>query len=149
MNSTGTIDERHQYRLVLCGHKALEAGAVCVVLMVQGHVADLTLAHLAIAAKTGLLAVSPMLALTFSRYAVHLVNRWTAAGLFGVCTFLGDAVSHGSHYPGAYTEAAMTAVGAAAFSLAVSYTPIGKRIDRLAERFLGEETAASIRPLTE
>src|SRR5262245_18541908 len=44
--------ESHHFRLVLCGHKAVEAGAVCLVLMVQGHLADVTLAHLAIAAKT-------------------------------------------------------------------------------------------------
>lgn len=33
----------HQFRLVLCGHKAVEAGAVCLVLMVgAGHLGDVT-----------------------------------------------------------------------------------------------------------
>jgi len=64
------------------------------VLMVQGHLGDVTLAHVGIAAKTGLLAVSPALALTFSHYARHLLNRWTSATFLGVCTFVADALIH-------------------------------------------------------
>lgn len=129
------MTRQRQFRLVLCGHKAVEVGAVCLVLMVQGNLAEVTLAHFLIATKTGLFAVSPALGITFTRYARHLVNRWTSAAILGVCTFVADALSHGSHYPGAYMEAALTALGAAAFSLVVSYTPIGKRIDHLAEGF--------------
>ena len=130
------LPERQQFRLALCGHKAVEAGAVCVILMVQGHLLDVTLAHVAIAAKTGLLAVAPALWLTFTSYARHFVNRWSSSAFFGVCTFAADAVIHASHYPGAYTEAALTGAGAFLLSLAVSYTPVGKRIDRMAETFL-------------
>ena len=127
----------HQFRLALCSHKAAEAGAVCLLLMVQGNLPEATLGHFAIAAKTGLLAVSPALAVTFTRHARHFVNRWTSAAFLGVCTFVADAVAHPSHYPGAYAEATLTGLGAAAFSVVVSYTPLGKRIDRLAETFLG------------
>jgi hypothetical protein len=136
MNVSHLVNERHQVRLVLCGHKAVEAGAVCVVLMVQGHLVDITLAHLAIGAKTGLLAVSPVLGITFSRYARYFVNRWISSAFLGACTFFADAAIHPSHYSGAYTEAMLTGVGALAFSLAISYTPIGEHIDRLAEAFL-------------
>jgi hypothetical protein len=129
------LPERHQYRLVICGHKAVEAGAVCVLLMVQGQLLDLTLTHLAIAAKTGLLAVSPALGMTFTRYAHYFANRWMSSAFLGICTFLADAVSHQSHYPGAYTEAALTGLGAFVFSVVVSYTPLGRRFDRLAETF--------------
>jgi hypothetical protein len=140
------LHERHQYRLVLCGHKAVEAGAVCLLLMVQGDIAGITLTHLGIATQTGLLAVFPALGLTFTHYARYFANRWIASGLLGVTTFLADAVMHGSHYPGAYTEAALTAIGAFLFSLAVSFTPLGKRIDGLAESFsnhrgVGEQAA--------
>ena len=115
----------------MCGHKAVEIAAVCVLLMVQGDLAGATLTHLAIAGKTGLLGVSPILGVTFTRYARLLTNRWASASLLGLCTFAADALVHDSHYPGALTEAALTAVGAFAFSLVVSYTPVGKRIDRL------------------
>ena len=126
---------KHQFRLVLCGHKAVEVGAVCLVLMVQGHLVDLTLTHLAIATKTGLLAVSPALGVTFTRQARYFANEWATSAFIGVCTFLADAVIHESHYPGEYTEAALTGLGAFAFSVALAYTPVGRKIDRLAEHF--------------
>ena len=129
------IHEKHQYRLVLCGHKAVEAGAVCLLLMVQGDLAGITLTHLGIATQTGLLAVFPALWLTFTRFAQHFANRWTSSAFLGVTTFAADALIHGSHYPGAYTEAALTGLGAFGFSLAVSFTPLGRRIDGLAEAF--------------
>jgi hypothetical protein len=134
MNLRGLHDKRHQFRLVLCGHKAAEAGAVCLVLMVQGHLAEVTLAHLLIATKTGLLAVAPALGLTFTPYARHFANKWTASTFLGLCTFLADAAIHGSHYEGAYTEAALTGVGAFLFSMAIAFTPVGKRMDHMAER---------------
>jgi hypothetical protein len=140
------LHEKHQYRLVLCGHKAVEAGAVCLLLMVQGDIAGITLTHLGIATQTGLLAVFPALGLTFTRYARHLTNRWTASALLGATTFAADAMIHGSHYPGAYTEAALTGAGAFIFSLVVSFTPLGKRIDALAESFLEHRGTGVSRP---
>jgi hypothetical protein len=106
MNMRHLFNERQRYRLVLCGHKAVETGAVCLVLMVQANLAAITLGHVVIATKTGLLAVVPALAVTFTKYARHILNRWTASAFLGVCTFLADAVIHPSHYPGKYTEAA-------------------------------------------
>ena len=103
--------------------------------MVQGNLLALTAAHFLIATKTGLLAVSPAVGLTFTKQARHLVNRWTASALLGICTFAADALVHQSHYPGEYTEAALTGLGAFLFSLAISYTPLGKKIDHLAEDF--------------
>jgi len=121
----------------------VEVGAVCLLLMVQGHLGEVTLAHLAIASKTGLLAIFPALGVTFTRYAHHLGNRWTAAVFLGICSFFADAAIHGSHYPGAYTEAGLTALGAFVFSIAISYTPLGKRIDHLAEAFLNQKRSAA------
>jgi hypothetical protein len=133
--------EKHQFRLALCGHKAVEVGAVCVLLMVQGDLAGVTLTHLAVASKTGLLGVCPLLGVTFTQHAGRLADRWTVSALVAVCTFFADAMIHASHYPGAYTEAACTAVGAFVFSLAVSFTPLGRRIDRLAESFVHQQAA--------
>jgi len=130
------LHERHQFRLALCGHKAVEAGTACLVLMVQGQLGDITAAHLLIASKTGLLAVLPVLGITFTHHARHLVNRWTSSLFLGICSFAADAAIHTSHYPGKYTEAALTAIGAFLFSLLISFTPIGKQIDGLAEAFL-------------
>jgi len=136
MNLRHILHSKHQFRLVLCGHKAVEVGAVCLVLMVQGHLLDVTLAHLVIAGKTGLLSVSPALVVTFTGYARYFANKWASAAFLGGCTFLADSMIHASHYSGQYTEAALTGAGAFVFSLALAYTPVGKRIDRLAETFL-------------
>ena len=127
------MHKKHQFRLAVCGHKAVEVGGVCMILMVQGNLSGLTLGHVGIASQTGLLAVVPVLGVTLTRYARHLTNRWMSSVFLAVCTFVADAAIHASHYPGAYTEAAFTAVGAFVFSVAVSYTPVGRRIDRLAE----------------
>ena len=131
----GWLHQKHQFRLSLLGHKAAETGAACLVLMVQGQIAQTTLSHFLVATETGLLTVLPLLGVTLTRHAHHFANRWTAAILVAICAFFSDAVIHGSHYPGAYTEAALTSVGAAVLSVIVSYTPIGRRIDRLAESF--------------
>jgi hypothetical protein len=129
------LQDRNRYRAVLFGHKAVEAAAVCMILMVQGDLAAITMTHLAIATKTGVLAVIPALIVTFTTYVRHFVNRWTTSAFFGVCTFAADALVHQSHYPGELTEAALTGLGAFVFSIAVSYTPVGRKIDRLAETF--------------
>lgn len=130
------MHKRQQYRLVLCGHKAAEVGTACLALMVQGNVADLTLGHFAVASKTAVLALFPALGVTFSRYAGVMTNRWTSAVFLGACGFAADVLVHESHYPGAYTEASLTAVGGAILSLLVSYTTIGRRIDHLAEHLI-------------
>jgi hypothetical protein len=133
MNVRRWFHERHQFRAALCGHKVVEAGGVCLLLMVQGNLLALTPAHFALAGKTGLLAVLPAMAVTFTPFARHFVNRWTSSAFLGVCTFLADAAVHRSHFGGQYGEAALTGLGAFVFSVLVSYTPVGKSIDRLAD----------------
>jgi hypothetical protein len=107
--------------------------------MVQGQLPQITLGHAFIASETGVLTVFPLLGLTLTRHARYFVNRWLSAGLVAVCSFFADSVIHGSHFPGAYTEAAMTAAGAFLLSVVVSYTPAGKQIDRLAAAFVRKE----------
>jgi len=132
------LHQKHRFRLSLLGHKAAETSAACLLLMVQGQIAQATLGHVLVASETGILTVLPLLGVTLTRHARHFANRWTAALLVCVCAFFADALLHGSHYPGAYTEAALTAAGAALLSIAVSYTPLGRRIDRMAESFVHE-----------
>ena len=136
MTSSAGLDPKQKYRLVLFGHKAAEVGAVCVLLMVQGHLLDATLTHFAIAGKTGVLATVPLVGVTLTRHARVMANRWISSALIGACGVAADVISHGSHYPGAYTEAVLTGLGAFAVSVVVSYTPLGHRIDRFAEAFI-------------
>jgi len=136
MDLKALIHKKCRFRLMLCGHKAVETGAACLVFMVQGELGQATAGHFLIASKTGVLTVLPLLGITLTRHARHFANRWMSAIFVGVCAFFADAVIHGSHYPGAYTEAALTSTGAFALSVMISYTPAGKQIDRLAEAFL-------------
>jgi len=136
MNLVRLLHKKHQFRLALCGHKVVETGFACFMFMVQGQVSETTLGHFLIASQTGVLTVFSLLGITLTRHARHFANRWVSALFVAVCAFLADALVHGSHYLGAYTEAALTALGAFALSIAVSYTPVGKQMDGLAESFL-------------
>lgn len=133
MNLPRWFHEGHQFRAALCGHKAMEAGGVCLLLMVQGNLLALAPEHFLLASKTGLLAVFPAIAVTFTRYGRHLSNRWTSSAFLGMCAFLADSAVHRSHFAGKFGEAAVTGLGAFVFSVAVSYTPVGRFVDRLAD----------------
>jgi hypothetical protein len=136
MDLRSFIHKRHRFRLVLCGHKAVETVAACLLFMVQGQLGQATVGHFLTAAKTGALTLLPLLGITLTRHAKYFVNRWISALFVAACAFFADAVIHGSHYPGAYTEALFTAGGAFALSIIISYTPVGRQIDGLAEAFL-------------
>src|ERR1043166_2453836 len=103
MNLTKYLHRRHQFRLALCGHKAVETGAACLLLMVQGQLAEATFGHFLIASQTGILTVFPLLGITLTRHARHFTNRWMSSLFVAVCAFFADAVIHESHYLGAYT----------------------------------------------
>jgi hypothetical protein len=130
------LHEKHRYRLAVCGYNAFETSAVCLALMVKGSLLSLTLGHFATASRTGVLAILPVLGLSMTRQAALLAGRWTAPIIAGLCGFGADVLTHPSHFPGAYTEAALTALGTFVLSIGVSRTPVGRYIDRLAETFL-------------
>jgi hypothetical protein len=141
MNLGKYFHSKNQFRALLLGHKAMEVAVVCLLVMVKGHIGDVTFTHVIIATKTGLLTVCPALGVTFTRYARLFANRWASSAFVGVCTFFADAIIHPSHYSWGYTDAVLTAIGAFVFSVLVSYTPIGKQADRLAETFLHGHSA--------
>src|SRR5262245_44861559 len=121
MNLKSLIHKKHQFRLALFGHKAVETGAACLLLMVQGQLGQATLSHFLTASETGVLTVFPLLGITLTRHARHFTNRWLSAILVAICAFFADALIHRSHYPGEYTEAALTALGAFALSVITSH----------------------------
>ena len=137
------VKKQHQFRAALCAHKAAEVAGVCMVLMVQGSLAGLTLGHVGIATQTGLLAIVPVLGVTLTRWARHLVNRWTSSALLALFTFFADVAIHASHYPGVYTEAALTGIGAFFFSVVISFTRLGQYIENLGESLVHHGTHGS------
>ena len=122
MPATTTQSSGTAFRIALCTHKAAEGAGVCMLLLVQGRLTEISGAHVAIASETGLLAILPALVLTFTDYVRHLTTRWSSSLFIGACGFFADALVHGSHYPGAYTEAALTGLGTTLASVLISYT---------------------------
>jgi hypothetical protein len=121
----------------MCADQGVQVAAVCLLLMVRGDVWNLTATHFLTAAGTATVAIAPPLVVTFTRYARVLVSsRWWSGLFSGFCGFIADVVVHPSHYSGAYTEAALTGLGTMLLSVAISYTPVGKRVERLGEVFL-------------
>jgi hypothetical protein len=93
---------------------------------------NVTFGHFLIASKTGVLTVFPLLGITLTGMHDTLLTG-------GCPHFLSRRVRSSRMlsftnliYAGAYTEAALTAAGAFALSVIVSYTPLGKQVDRLA-----------------
>jgi hypothetical protein len=111
-------------------------------LMAQGRWADVGISHLLVAAKTGALAVFPVLGVTLTAHARHLANRWTSSGIIAICAFMADVLTHESNYPGKYLEAILTAIGTFLLSVFVSYTRLGRYTDALAEEFLPQRSTA-------
>lgn len=102
-----------------------EAGAACLVAMVQGNVLALGLSHWVIASQTGLVAgTAAAAAITFARTD----NRWIMAAILGVSTAIVDYFVHpgmiGAH---AATEAIITGLGAAMLSFTVGTAMIWYR----------------------
>jgi len=141
MNLAKYLHSKNQFRAMLLGHKAVEVAVVCLLVMVKGHLGEVTATHLVIATKTGLLTVCPSLGVSFTRYARYFANRWATSAFVAICTFCADALIHPSHYSWKYTDAVLTAAGAFVMSVLISYTPVGKQLDRLAEGFLHRHDA--------
>jgi hypothetical protein len=58
-------------------------------------------------------------------------SKWTVAAVAFFGTLIADRWYHPSHFGGPWAEALVTALGAAGFCLLLSYTPIGRAIERL------------------
>src|SRR5262249_62081583 len=104
MNLIRLLHKKHQFRLALCGHKAVETGFACLMFMVQGQVSEATLGHFLIASQTGVLTVFPLLGITLTRHARHFANRWVSALFVAGCAVLAGALVPRSPFPGAFTE---------------------------------------------
>jgi hypothetical protein len=99
--------------------------------MTKGDLGAITLDHWKIALVTGFGVA--LLAIFFSfipKLDLHL-SRWGVAAVALVGTFIADVLNHGSHYSMFWgDEALITAGGAAALSLLLSFTPL----DNLAQK---------------
>jgi hypothetical protein len=86
-----------------------ESWLACVIAMVQGNLLVLTTGHAIVAAKTGIIAA---LVIFFSTLVVKDINKWVLVFLTGVATMIADLITHPSNFGSAWTEAAVTGLGA-------------------------------------
>ncbi|SAK84191.1 hypothetical protein AWB76_05812 [Caballeronia temeraria] len=80
-----------------------------------------SMAHWAIAFKTGLLTGLLAVLLTFTPAAKLYGNRYGNAALVGLLTAIGDTYAHPSHYRLPYVEHVLTGVVSGLLALAAAY----------------------------
>lgn len=97
-----------------------EATPSCLMTMVQGDVAAISLGHWIKAFEVGSLTGVIAVALSFCKQPELQDNKYVIAGVTGFITAISDFVLHPSHFGGPSTEAIVTGVGAGLLCLALS-----------------------------
>lgn len=97
-----------------CPEKFGEAWLSCLLVMVQGDVAALTLKHAQIAAKTGFITALACFvgSLVVKRKTLYIDLLFT-----GVFTAIADVNVHPTHFGGPWDEAIVTGIGASLLAL--------------------------------
>ena len=108
--------ERFRKQAAPMAENVAEAGAACLLTMVQGNVLLLGVGHWIIATQTGILAGAlTAVALLLARTE----KRWVVAVLLGVTTTIADLFVHEGGFGPAFLEALLTGVCAGVLSFAV------------------------------
>ncbi|CAM2145185.1 MULTISPECIES: hypothetical protein [Paraburkholderia] len=110
-----------QRRITLFVQRFWQPTSACMTCMPGSWANVMSLAHWAIAFKTGLLTGVLALLLTFTPAARLFANRYGNALLVGCLTTIGDAYSHTSHYRIPVLEHLVTGAISGLFALAASY----------------------------
>ena len=101
--------------------KISEVTPACLLLMVQGDITAITMAHWIKALTTALITSLSMVALSFIKSNKDFYdNKYLLAALTSFVTMVVDYQVHPSHYKGNYTEAIMTGLAAGIFCLIMS-----------------------------
>jgi hypothetical protein len=113
-------------KVSLFGEAIAKVTPACLMLMVQGDVLALALAHWLTALKTaGIVGVILILLSLSSKTKAVRDNPYSMAGMVALVTTLTDFNTHASHYSGITTEALMTGMATGMLWLLVSFTPLG------------------------
>ena len=100
--------------------KVSEATPSCLLTMVQGNVAAITIDHWVKAIQVGAITGALAVGLSFFGNEELKNNKYVLAGLTGFLTAIADFVSHPSHFGGQSSEAIITGIGAGLLCLALS-----------------------------
>lgn len=93
--------------------------------MVRGDLSVLNLNHVLVASKTGTLTGFIVVLMSF----VKLNFKYKLPIFMFIGCFIGDLISHDTHYGYWWTEAVITAFVASLLSFGLMFTPAGKKIE--------------------
>jgi len=104
-------------RTILFFRRLLDVTPACLMLMTQGNLTAITLAHWEKALGTGSMAGVVLVLLSFYEQRPWLHNQYIVAALTGIAAGLVDGISHPANFKG---EAIMTGFAAAGLCLVFS-----------------------------
>jgi hypothetical protein len=104
-------------KITLFFRRLLDVTPACLMLMTQGNLAAITLAHWEKALGTGSMAGAVLVLLSFYQQTQWLHNQYVIAALTGLAAGLVDGISHPANFKG---EAIMTGIAAAGLCLLFS-----------------------------
>jgi hypothetical protein len=120
-----------KYRAAIFARHLGQSSVACITAMTQGDFSSVSLQHWAVASMTGMIAGTLAVAASFT----PLFRRYNQVVSFAVMSFIGtfvaDRLTHPSHFGGPWGEAIATALGAAAISLLISFSPVAAAVENL------------------
>ena len=99
--------------------------------MTQGDLTAITFPHWQVALTTGAVVGVLGVVMTFGPLRGLQASRWGVAAIAFLGTVAADIAVHPTHFGFPLAEALVTGLGAAALCLLVSFTPVGRIIERL------------------
>ena len=101
------------------------AWIACMLCMVRGDLSVLNINHAIVASKTGTL--TGIIVVLMSLIKINF--RYKLPIFMFIGCFIGDLITHDTHYGYWWTEAAITALVASLLSFGLTFTPAGKKIE--------------------
>ena len=112
-------------RLKLFTNKFSLAWIACILVMVQGNISIINLNHAITASKTGVLTGLIVVVMTLIKWQF----KFKLPLFVFIGCFIGDLITHPTHFGHWWTEAFITALVAGGFSYFVTLTPAGQKLE--------------------
>tara|TARA_B100001939_G_scaffold218342_1_gene187920 strand:+ start:233 stop:601 length:369 start_codon:yes stop_codon:yes gene_type:complete len=112
-------------KLILFINKFSLAWLACMIAMVRGDLSVLTFNHAVVASKTGTL--TGIIVVLMSLVPIQFKYKLPIFMFIGC--FIGDLLTHDTHYGYWWSEAIITALIASVLSFGITFTPAGKKLE--------------------
>ena len=120
-----------KFQAAVFGRHVSQSTAACLTAMTQGDLTAITFPHWQVALTTGAVVGVLGVVMTFGPLRGLQASRWGVAAIAFLGTVAADIAVHPTHFGFPLAEALVTGLGAAALCLLVSFTPVGRIIERL------------------